>query len=90
MKEVFVPTLHTFAMENTFTGSCGELRFRAVPTVVKNAANKKEVDMEASSITAEFWHGPFCYEKSTMEAEKIFPLTEEGRLAMKAWLEENI
>ena len=41
MKEVFIPTLHTFAMGNTFTGSCGELRFRAVPTVVKNAANKK-------------------------------------------------
>ena len=27
---------------------------------------------------------------SAMEAEKVFPLTEEGRLAMKAWLEENI
>ena len=88
MKEVFIPTLHTFAMNNSFTGSCGEFRFKAVPEVVKKTP--KEVDMEASSITAEFWHGPFCYEKSEMEAKKTFPMSEEGRMAMKAWLEENI
>ena len=88
MKEVFVPTLHTFAMKNSFTGSCGELRFKAVPEVIMKTP--KEVDMEASSITAEFWHGMFCYEKSQMEGKKTFPMSEEGRLAMKAWLEENI
>ena len=88
MKEIFLPTLHWFAMKNLFTGSCGEFRFCAAPNVVM--ATAKEVDFEASSIKCEFWHGPFCYEKSTMEAEKVFPLTEEGRLAMKAWLEENI
>ena len=90
MKEVFIPTLHTFAMKNSFTGSCGLFRFKAVPTVVKNAQNDKEVDMEASSITAEFWHGLFCYEKSEVEGVQTFPMSEEGRLAMKAWLEENI
>ena len=88
MKEVFVPTLHTFAMNNSFTGSCGAFRFKAVPAVIKKTP--KEVDMEASSITAEFWHGPFCYEKSEMEGKQTFPMSEEGRLAMKAWLEENI
>lgn len=88
MKEIFVPTLHTFAMGNSFTGSCGMLRFKAVPEVVMKTA--KEVDMEASSITAEYWHGLFCYEKSEMEDRKTFPMSEEGRQAMKAWLEENI
>ena len=88
MKEVFVPTLHTFAMDNIFTGSCGDFRYRAVPEVIMKT--KKEVDMEASSITAEFWHGPFCYEKSEMEGKQTFPMSEEGRLALKAWLEENI
>ena len=88
MKEVFVPTLHTFAMKNPFTGSCGMFRFRAVPEVIMKTP--KEVDMEASSITAEFWHGLFCYEKSEMEGKKTFPMSEEGRLALKAWLEENI
>ena len=88
MKEVFVPTLHTFAMNNSFTGSCGNFRFKAVPTVVMKTP--KEVDMEASSITAEYWHGLFCYEKSEMEGKEIFPMSEEGRMALKAWLEENI
>lgn len=88
MSDLFIPTLHTFAMNNPFTGSCGLFRFRAVPNVVKKTP--KEVDMEASSITAEFWHGPFCYEKSEMEGSRTFPMSEEGRAAMKSWLEENI
>ena len=88
MKEVFIPTLHTFAMNNIFTGSCGEFRFRAQPHV--EMATPKEVDFEKSSIRAEFWHGPFCYEKSVMEGEATFPMSEEGRLAMKQWLEEHI
>ena len=88
MKEVFVPTLHTFAMNNSFTGSCGNFRFKAEPEVIKKTP--KEVDMEASSITAEFWHGPFCYEKSEMEGKQTFPMSEEGRLAMKTWLEAHI
>ncbi len=88
MADIFIPTLHTFAMNNIFTGSWGEFRFRAAPEVVMLTA--KEVDFEKSTIHAEFWHGLYCYEKSTMEGEKIFPMTEEGRLAMKQWLEENI
>ena len=35
MPEIFIPTLHTFAMGNTFTGSCGMFRFKAVPNIVK-------------------------------------------------------
>ena len=88
MADIFSPTLHTFAMNNIFTGSCGMLRFRAVPKVVM--ATPKEVDMEASSIFVEYWHGLFCYEKSQMEGEASFPMSEEGRLALKAWLEEKV
>ena len=88
MKEVFLPTLHWFAMKNTFSGSCGEFRFMAKPDVIM--ATAKEVDFEQSSIKCQFWHGLFCYEKSQMEGERTFPMTEEGRLEMKAWLEENI
>ena len=51
---------------------------------------QKEVDMEASTITAEFWHGLYCYEKSQMEGKETFPMSEEGRLALKSWLESNI
>ena len=89
MAELFIPTLHTFAMNNIFTGSSGEFRFRVEPKVEK-FPNSKEVDMASSCIFAEFWHGPFCYEKSTMEGEATFPMSEEGRAALKSWLEENI
>ena len=89
MEQLFLPTLHTFAMDNIYTGSCGNFRFRIVPAVVK-IPNSKEVDMENSSMEAKFWHGALCYEKSEIEAQKTFPMTQEGRLAMKQWLEENI
>ena len=86
--ELFIPTLHTFAMNNIFTGSEGVFRFRIAPNIVKKSA--KEVNMEESSITAEFWHGQFCYEKSVIEGSRTFPMTDDGRLAMKAWLESVI
>lgn len=88
MAEVFIPTLHTFAMNNIFTGSCGLFRFRAEPKVVM--ATAKEVDFDQSSIYVEYWHGLLCYEKSQMEGEETFPMTEEGRQAMKAWLESKV
>lgn len=88
MAEIFLPTLHWFAMNNPFTGSCGEFRFRAKPNVVM--ATAKEVDFAQSSITAEFWHGPYCYEKSQMEGQQTFPMSEEGRLQLQTWLESNI
>ena len=84
-----MPTLHSFAMDNAFSGSWGSFRFRAEPKVVK-LEGSKEVDFANSSIVAEFWHGPFCYEKSEMEGKETFPLSEEGREALKAWLEAHI
>ena len=88
MEELFLPTLHTFAMNNIFTGSMGAFRFRAKPNVVM--ATAKEVDFDQSGIFVEYWHGPYCYEKSEMEGSDTFPMTEEGRLAMQAWLTSKI
>lgn len=87
MAELFLPTLHTFAMNNIFTGSKGTMRFRAVPNVVM--LNPKEVNFEESSIFVEVWHGPFCYEKSEMEVSQTFPMSEAGREAMWHWLNEQ-
>ncbi|MBR4131777.1 MAG: hypothetical protein IKT99_02255 [Oscillospiraceae bacterium] len=86
---IYLPTLHTFAMGNVFTGSAGLLRFKLSPRVVK-AEGGREVDMEKSGIRAELWHGLYCYEKSEIEAEKVFPMSEEGRSQMLSWLEEHI
>ncbi len=89
MNELYLPNLHWFAMNNIFTGSCGGFRFRAKPQVVK-ADGSKEVDYAASSILAEYWHGPFCYEKSEMEEARVFPMSQTGVEEMKAWLTAHI
>jgi hypothetical protein len=87
MEELFIPTLHTFAMKNLFTGSYGMLRFRIKPDIVM--ATPKEVDFDQSSMFVEYWHGLFCYEKSEMEGSETFPLSEEGRQAMLQWLQSK-
>ena len=88
MEEFFIPTLHTFAMNNVFTGSCGEFRFKIKPDV--QMKTPKEVDFETSTMLAEYWHGLFCYEKSEIEGRSVFPLTEVGREQMLLWLREHI
>ena len=87
MAEIFIPTLHTFENNNIFTGSCGSLRFRIEPQVVMSTP--KEVDLSASSMRCELWHGEKCYELSEIEAERTYPMSDQGRGEMKAWLEEN-
>ena len=87
-KEIWLPVLHHFENGNIFTGSCGEFRYRICPNVVM--ANPKEVDMAASSIQAEYWHGPLRYELSDIESERTFPMSPEGREAMQRWLTEAV
>ena len=88
MAELFIPTLHTFAMNNLFTGSLGLFRFRVKPNVIM--ATAKEVDFEQSTIFVEYWHGLFCYEKSEMEGQETFPMTEQGRQDMIEWLKSKV
>ena len=88
MERIYLPTLHWFAMKNPFTGSYGDFRYRIVPNVTM--ATSKEVDFENSSLLAQFWHGPFCFEKSTVEGENTFPLSEYGRNDLQKWLADKI
>lgn len=88
MDRLFIPTLHTFAMNNIFTGSVGQFRFRIVPSIVMKTP--KEVDFDQSTIHAEYWHGLYCYEKSEMEGSAVFPLTDQGRQNMLDWLFKHI
>lgn len=83
-----MPVLHSFENNNVFTGSYGLLRFRVTPAITMKTP--KEVDMEASSMKCEYWHGKFCYEKSEMEAEQVFPLSEQGKEDMRNWLLSNV
>ena len=86
-EKLFLPVLHSFENGNIYTGSLGCLRFRIVPNVTMK--NSKEVDNDASSIDAEYWHGEYCYEKSEVEGKQTFPMSEQGREAMRAWLLEK-
>lgn len=88
MERLFIPTLHTFAMNNIFTGSFEQFRFRIVPKIIMKTP--KEVDFEQSSMAVEVWHGRYCYEKSEMEESCVFPLTEQGRVDMHRWLVSKI
>ena len=87
MEDLFIPTLHTFETNNIFTGSWGLLRFKITPAITMKTP--KEVDMEASSMKAELWHGLLCYEKSEIEAEQVFPLSIEGREELYRWLKDH-
>ena len=83
-QDLFIPTLHTFENNNIFTGSWGMLRFKITPNIIM--ATPKEVNMEESSMKAEYWHGLICYEKSEIESTNEFPISEQGREALRAWL----
>ena len=61
-------------------------RYKITPDVIM--ATPKEVDHAASSMKAEYWRGPLCYELSPIEGEKTFPLSPEGRAEMQTWLEQ--
>ena len=86
MNEIYLPVFHHFENGNIFTGSCGAFRYKITPDVVM--ATPKEVDHAASSIKAEYWHGPLCYELRPIEGEKTFPMSPEGREELRNWLEQ--
>lgn len=85
--DIFLPVLHSFENGNVYTGSLGDFRFIITPIIVN--LNKKEVDLEKSTIKAECWHGKLCYEMSEIEAEQVFPMSPEGREAIREWLWER-
>ncbi len=90
MSALWLPVFHHFENGNIFTGSLGPFRYKITPNVVMSASNPKEVDHPASSIKAEYWHGPLSYEFSEIEGEKTFPMSPEGRADLLSWLEENL
>ena len=87
-EKIFLPVLHWFDANNDFTGSYGDFRFKVSPNVVK--LNPKEVDFANSTLNAEYWHGPYCYEISQKEGSAEFPMSDEGREALRDWLIAHI
>ncbi|MBO4418612.1 MAG: hypothetical protein J5789_02130 [Oscillospiraceae bacterium] len=90
MSAVFLPVFHHLENGNIFTGSCGPFRYKITPDAVMIPPKNKEVDYAASSIKAEYWHGPLSYEFSEIEGEKVFPMSPEGREEILRWLEAKL
>ncbi len=87
MGELYLPTLHYFVNKNRFSGSDGPLRFMLTPNVVMR--NAKEAELSECTIFGQLWHGPYCLEKSVVEQEQTFPMSEEALGEIRAWLLEN-
>ena len=71
---IYIPVRKAFENGNSFTGSRGLLRFLLEPT-------------EDRQIRARIWHGEYCFEKSEVEEERCFPLSDDGRAQLRDWLE---
>lgn len=85
---IYLPVFHHFENGNVFTGSRGLFRYQITPDV--RMKTQKEIDYEASSVKAEYWHGEMSYEFSDIEGEKTFPLSQEGYAEMQPWLESQL
>lgn len=69
--------LEYFTFGNNFSGSRGDFNYKLLP-------NKDEGQLELL-----VWYGKRCSAKSPLEAQTLFPLSEEGRLAAQDWLREQ-
>ncbi len=84
--QCLIPELLYFQNGCDFTGSVsneGEKEFRYKLSPVKAPEDCAETK---TTLRAEAWYGPFCYEKSTVFDQSEFPMDEEGRSAAIDWL----
>lgn len=77
----YLPNLYTFQNGNAFIGSFQGLRFRVKPGKTGEGEEEREI------LSALVWHGEYCLERSEVQGEAEFPLTEEGREELLDWLE---
>ena len=83
LKPITLPTMLFWENENTWYGSKGTARFYLQTQKVEDAPEGQP----SRIFKAEVWPGPFTKALSETVAEATFPLTEEGRDQMIAWLE---
>lgn len=74
MKAIELPTLSHFQNSNGWLGSAGLLRFQIEKP-------------EEERMTVVLWQGPYSRPYAQAYAEETFPVTEEGRTALLAYLD---
>lgn len=73
---IFVPLLHYFKCKNSYSGNEYGLRYRMIP-------GKR-------TLAVDYWPDPWTIEKTdpALRVQKVFPLTDEGREATAAFLQD--
>lgn len=70
-----LPGLLYYQNGGIYKGSSGTVRYKIEPVEDK--------------LVTSVWHGPYCFEKSEVEEQSEFELSESGRTAMIEWLMEQ-
>lgn len=84
MSAIFIPTLSHWQLGNSWSGSLGRGSYYVTPRT------REEGEEKIRELFAEVWTGPACYELSQAEQTAAFPVTEEGLVTLRAWLEETL
>ena len=89
---IFVPLLHYFKCKNSYSGNEYGLRYRMIPgkRTVPDADGGEGAAKEESILTVDYWPDPWTIEKTdpALRVQKVFPLTDEGREATAAFLQD--
>ena len=72
--QIYIPVMKAFQNGNSFSGSAGSLRFLLDPLV------------ESNEIRVRIWYGEYCFELSEIVEDRTFPLSDEGREALRDYL----
>ena len=89
---IFVPLLHYFKCKNSYSGNEYGLRYRMIPgkRTVPDPDGGEGTAKEESILTEDYWPDPWTIEKTdpALRVQKVFPLSDEGREAAAAFLQD--
>ena len=89
---IFVPLLHYFKCKNSYSGNEYGLRYRMIPgkRTVPDPDGGEGAAKEESILTVDYWPDPWTIEKTdpALRVQKVFPLSDEGREAAAAFLQD--
>jgi len=89
---IFVPLLHYFKCKNSYSGNEYGLRYRMIPgkRTVPDPDGGGGAAKEESILTVDYWPDPWTIEKTdpALRVQKVFPLSDEGREAAAAFLQD--
>ena len=89
---IFVPLLHYFKCKNTYSGNELGMRYRITPGKRSVPAPEGgDAAAEEAILTVDLWPDPWTLDKTdpALRRQEVFPLTEEGRLAVSRYLEDS-